>query len=296
MIAWRHTPRADGTKPRGRGIRYCCSAKHWVTESRRIIQSGFSRSRRAGTRYARLVKLETTLRSARRPAADSSQDHDRIMAGAILYGLTHGIRSSRRLEWACGNAVDFMWLVEGRTIDHSTFCDFRTKFQRELKDLFGDSVSGHTLPAELSDLKKRQERLHKAFEAAQQGDARIAAAGSRVADENGVGEKEGCEACSLGRDAQRVHQGSVGSWAISVTRVRQGSYRMVVGVYSLQSTKADDCDGEVARRRFARTRLRGSEGPRAGRKTDGCRDKESDQTRTGRKPLKRSEPASRRRA
>ena len=182
-----------------------------------------------------MVKLETTLRSGRRPAADSSQDHDRIMAGAILYGLTHGIRSSRRLEWACGNAIDFMWLVEGRTIDHSTFCDFRTKFKRELKDLFrrigriamdiglirlnqlafdgtrvranssrhatasaktleqrlqvldeqiekmlgeadqvdqqdkdlfGDSVSGHTLPAELSDLKKRQERLHKAFEAA----------------------------------------------------------------------------------------------------------------------------------
>ena len=72
------------------------------------------------------------------------------MAGAILYGLTHGIRSSRRLEWACGNAVDLLWLVEGRTIDHSTFCDFRTKFQREHKDLFGDSVSGHTLPAELA--------------------------------------------------------------------------------------------------------------------------------------------------
>jgi len=62
--------------------------------------------------------------------------HPKIMAGAILYGLTHGLRSSRRLEWACGNAIDFMWLVEGRTIDHSTFCDFRTKFKRELKDLF----------------------------------------------------------------------------------------------------------------------------------------------------------------
>ncbi|MFV1981551.1 MAG: IS1182 family transposase [Rhodothermia bacterium] len=169
--------------------------------------------------------------------------HPRIMAGAILYGLTHGLRSSRRLEWACGNAIDFMWLVEGRTIDHSTFCDFRTKFKRELKDLFrqigrvamhmglirlnqvaldgtrlkanssrhatasaktleerlkaldeqiekmlaeadqadqqdkdlfGDSVSGHTLPAELTDLKKRQERLRKAFQAAQQGDAKRA--------------------------------------------------------------------------------------------------------------------------
>jgi len=62
--------------------------------------------------------------------------HPKIMAGAILYGLTHGLRSSRRLEWACANAVDFMWLAEGRTIDHSTFCDFRTTFKRELKDLF----------------------------------------------------------------------------------------------------------------------------------------------------------------
>jgi transposase len=59
-----------------------------------------------------------------------------IVAGAILYGMSHGLRSSRRLEWACGNAVDFMWLVEGRHIDHSTFCNFRTRFARELKDLF----------------------------------------------------------------------------------------------------------------------------------------------------------------
>jgi len=59
-----------------------------------------------------------------------------IVGGAILYGMSHGIRSSRRLEWACGNAVDFMWLVEGRPIDHSTFCNFRTRFGRELKDLF----------------------------------------------------------------------------------------------------------------------------------------------------------------
>jgi transposase len=59
-----------------------------------------------------------------------------IVAGAILYGLSLGIRSSRRLEYACKNSVDFMWLVEGRHIDHSTFCKFRTRFERELKDLF----------------------------------------------------------------------------------------------------------------------------------------------------------------
>jgi len=62
--------------------------------------------------------------------------HPKIMAGVILYGLSHGIRSSRRLEWACANAVDFMWLAEGRAIDHSTFCDFRSKFRKEFKDLF----------------------------------------------------------------------------------------------------------------------------------------------------------------
>jgi len=176
-------------------------------------------------------------------AAGQPPIHPRIMAGAVLYGLSHGIRSSRRLEWACGNAVDFMWLVEGRTIDHSTFCDFRTRFKRELKDLFrqigrlamhlglirlnqvaldgtrvkanssrhatasgktleqrlkaldeqiekmlaeacdadqqdkdlfGDRVSASTLPAELSDLNKRQERLRKAFAAAQQADAKRA--------------------------------------------------------------------------------------------------------------------------
>jgi transposase len=62
--------------------------------------------------------------------------HPRIVAGVLLYGLTQGIRSSRRLEWACRNAVDFMWLTEGRVIDHSTLCPFRTKFRQELKDLF----------------------------------------------------------------------------------------------------------------------------------------------------------------
>ena len=58
------------------------------------------------------------------------------MRAAILYGLNRGIRSSRKLEDACINRVDFIWLVEGREIDHSTFADFRTRFGSELKGLF----------------------------------------------------------------------------------------------------------------------------------------------------------------
>ena len=168
----------------------------------------------------------------------------RVVAGAILYGLSQGLRSSRRLEWACKNAVDFMWLVEGRHIDHSTFCGFRTRFEKELKDLFkqigrvamgmglirlnqvaldgtwvranssrhatasaqtleerlatldkqiaemfaqtartdgqeedlfGDSCSSSHLPRELADLKRRQEALAKALEAARKMESKRAA-------------------------------------------------------------------------------------------------------------------------
>ena len=35
-----------------------------------------------------------------------------------------------------GHNVDFMWLTEGRTIDHTTICKFRTRFKKQLKALF----------------------------------------------------------------------------------------------------------------------------------------------------------------
>jgi transposase len=59
-----------------------------------------------------------------------------VMAGVILYGLMRRIRSSRQLEYACANYLDFMWLAEVRKIDHTTFCKFRTKFKEPLKELF----------------------------------------------------------------------------------------------------------------------------------------------------------------
>jgi transposase len=62
--------------------------------------------------------------------------HPRSMAMAILYGLSLGIRSSRKLEDACCNRLDFIWLLEGRRPDHATFCKFRTSFEPQLKALF----------------------------------------------------------------------------------------------------------------------------------------------------------------
>src|SRR5450631_2153646 len=54
--------------------------------------------------------------------------HPRVMASGILYGLSLGIRSSRKLEEASVNRLDFIWLLEGRTPDHATVCKFRTQF------------------------------------------------------------------------------------------------------------------------------------------------------------------------
>ena len=62
--------------------------------------------------------------------------HPEHLAAATLYGMYRGIRSSRKLEEACNYRFDFVWLVEGRHIDHTTFNNFRTKFRRPLKDLF----------------------------------------------------------------------------------------------------------------------------------------------------------------
>jgi transposase len=62
--------------------------------------------------------------------------HPRVVASAILYGMCRGFRSTRRLQEACWYRFDFMWLVEGRRIDFSTFAKFRTRFGPQLKDTF----------------------------------------------------------------------------------------------------------------------------------------------------------------
>ena len=61
--------------------------------------------------------------------------HPRYLAGAILYGLMHKVRSTRDLERASVNQLDFIWLFEGFTPDHSTFADFRKRHGNGIKDL-----------------------------------------------------------------------------------------------------------------------------------------------------------------
>jgi len=60
----------------------------------------------------------------------------RVLAGVILYGLLTRLRASRRLEEALTVRLDFLWLVEGRTIDHTTLSEFRRRHGGPLKNLF----------------------------------------------------------------------------------------------------------------------------------------------------------------
>lgn len=63
--------------------------------------------------------------------------HPRLLAGCVLYGVMRKIRSSRELEEATRERADFRWFLEGRTVDHSTFANFRLKFDYLLKALNG---------------------------------------------------------------------------------------------------------------------------------------------------------------
>ena len=72
--------------------------------------------------------------------------HPRIVASVILYGLFCRIVSSRMLEEALTIRLDFRWLVESRSIDHTTICKFRTGNQEALSQLFIQLAwTGHEL-------------------------------------------------------------------------------------------------------------------------------------------------------
>ena len=62
--------------------------------------------------------------------------HPRVMCSAILYGLMQGIDTTRRLEHATLYHLDFHWLLDGRSIDHTTFAKFRTLHAERIKSLF----------------------------------------------------------------------------------------------------------------------------------------------------------------
>ena len=62
--------------------------------------------------------------------------HPALMTSLLLYAYSRGIYSSRRIERACEERVDFMALTGGEKPDHSTICQFRSDYREALSGLF----------------------------------------------------------------------------------------------------------------------------------------------------------------
>jgi len=62
--------------------------------------------------------------------------HPALMTSLLLYAYSRGVYSSRRIERACEERVDFMALTGGEKPDHSTICQFRSDHREALSSLF----------------------------------------------------------------------------------------------------------------------------------------------------------------
>lgn len=66
--------------------------------------------------------------------------HPRDLAGLYLFGMMNCIRSSRKLEAACYNRLDVIWLMHRQTPDHSTIAAFVRDHGKTLRKLLRDSI------------------------------------------------------------------------------------------------------------------------------------------------------------
>ena len=62
--------------------------------------------------------------------------HCQDLCALLIFGLLMGIRSSRKLEYACKKNIDFIWLLWGRVPDHSTIAAFHAESSSLVKSVF----------------------------------------------------------------------------------------------------------------------------------------------------------------
>jgi len=62
--------------------------------------------------------------------------HPAMMTALLLYAYCRGVYSSRKIETACVERIDFMAVTAMAKPDHSTICDFRLRHRRALAELF----------------------------------------------------------------------------------------------------------------------------------------------------------------
>lgn len=78
--------------------------------------------------------------------------HPSYLATLYIYGMMARVRSSRQLERACRDRIDFMWLMCGQQPKHSTIAAFATKHRQRLQQLFQE-VLAVAVHAEMISLK-----------------------------------------------------------------------------------------------------------------------------------------------
>jgi len=66
--------------------------------------------------------------------------HPSVLCKVLLFAILRGIRSSRKIEYEVKHSIDFIWLVSGRTLDHTTISNFRRDHPKQLKKLYRDMV------------------------------------------------------------------------------------------------------------------------------------------------------------
>ena len=81
------------------------------------------------------IKWENEYSGGGRP---SYSPHD--MVKLFIYGNMNGILSSRKLEYACKNNKDYIWLMKGLEPDHDTIADFRKRNRKRFKEMFLETV------------------------------------------------------------------------------------------------------------------------------------------------------------
>jgi transposase len=62
--------------------------------------------------------------------------HPAMMTALLLYAYSRGVYSSRKIETACVERIDFMAVTAMAKPDHSTICDFRLRHRQALAALF----------------------------------------------------------------------------------------------------------------------------------------------------------------
>jgi len=88
-----------------------------------------------------LARMDWSEWIARYPGGGRPAYPPDVMAKLLIYGYMIGMRSSRILEHACYNSMDFMWLMSGRKPDHDTIASFRRENAERFIDVFKGTVA-----------------------------------------------------------------------------------------------------------------------------------------------------------